>query len=122
MTEARGGDRMRALMGAKIVFNFGSVSHDCLIRNMSEAGAKIVVAPDVGLPDVFDLVVPSRQTTYRARLRWRSLDEIGVAFSPSDSEPVTQRIALLEVENKVLRRQLAEAQRNIVALQGPRLD
>ena len=63
-----------------------------------------------------------RQTTYRARLRWRSLDEIGVAFSPSDSEPVTQRIALLEVENKVLRRQLAEAQRNIVALQGPRLD
>ena len=122
MTEARGGDRMRALMGAKIVFNFGSVSQDCLIRNMSEAGAKIVVAPDVSLPDVFDLVVPSRQTTYRAHLRWRSRNEIGVAFNPPETAPVLQRVALLEVENQVLRRQLAEAQRNIVALQGPRLD
>jgi hypothetical protein len=111
MVEARVAERLRVNVNAQIVFNYGATSYECTIRNLSESGAKLILAKNLTLPEAFDLVVPSRRRTYCARLRWRIEDEIGVAFVSDKSTSLTERVALLESENQALRRQLAEARR-----------
>jgi len=87
----------------------------CLIRDLSEKGARIVFSDQVTLPDVVDLYIPQREQTLRARVSWRRNDEIGLAFteveqrvadtSPTASE-IVQRVALLEAEITSLRSML----------------
>src|SRR3954471_3216978 len=79
--------RMRTLIAAKISFSNGQSTPDCLIRNLSDTGAKLIVSAAVTLPECFDLIVPPKSLTRRARIVWRRGEEIGVRFedaSPSD--------------------------------------
>jgi hypothetical protein len=51
-----------------------------VIRNFSIAGANLTdIGSDV-LPDEFDLQIPSRATSYRVSVVWRSEDSCGVRF------------------------------------------
>ncbi len=52
----------------------------CVVLDLSEIGARLLVDEDVALPSVFDLHVHRPDTTYRARSQWRAGDEMGVAF------------------------------------------
>jgi hypothetical protein len=78
----------------------------CLIRDLSEKGARIIFSDTVTLPDVVDLYIPQREQTLRARVHWRRNDEIGLAFAVADEAAdtaptageVMQRMALLEAE------------------------
>jgi uncharacterized small protein (DUF1192 family) len=84
----------------------------CLIRDLSEKGARIIFSDQVTLPDVVELYIPQREQTLRARVSWRKNDEIGLAFTeveqrvpdalPTASE-IVQRVALLEAEISSLR-------------------
>ena len=80
MKEARHYERVRTILGARIIFNNKRSTLECQIRNISAAGAKLAVSETVALPDEFDLHVPQRGRTFRARLRWRSADGVGVEF------------------------------------------
>jgi PilZ domain-containing protein len=80
-SDNRSRSRVRALMAGRIVFNKGRSSVDCVVRNITDAGAKLSVSAAANVPDQFELVLPHKRTTRRARLVWRRLDEIGVAFS-----------------------------------------
>ena len=65
----------------KIILKGGSV-FDCLVRNLSEAGALIEIASSLGVPDRFDLVIgqaPHEQTC-QARVVRREATRLGVAF------------------------------------------
>jgi hypothetical protein len=35
-------------------------------------------------PDEFDLFIPQKNATYRARVAWRRMDGLGVTFSRTD--------------------------------------
>jgi hypothetical protein len=83
----------------------------CLVRDLSDKGARIIFSDEVTLPPEVDLYIPQREQTLRARVQWRRSDEIGLAFiadprdadaSPTASE-VMQRVALLEAEIASLR-------------------
>ena len=52
---------------------------DCVIRNLSDGGAKLEVAAVRGVPDHFELVVPNHRP-HRCRVAWRALREMGVQF------------------------------------------
>jgi hypothetical protein len=92
----------------------------CLIRDMSEKGARIIFSDNVTLPDVVELYIPQREQTLRARVQWRRSDEIGLAFMADDREPevaptageVMQRVALLEAEISSLRTVLKRLKRD----------
>lgn len=109
---------MRAFLQARIVFNNGMSTLDCLIRDLSEGGAKLKMSDSVALPDRFDLYIVKKDETRRAKLQWRAGDEIGVAFEQSSapaapapaagSRDVNQRIAELEAEIAQLRRLMEE--------------
>jgi uncharacterized small protein (DUF1192 family) len=85
----------------------------CLIRDLSDKGARIIFSDTVALPEVFELHIPQRDQTMRAKARWRHGDEVGLAFvgaeqsqsadaKLSESEMV-QRVAMLEAEIASLR-------------------
>lgn len=83
----------------------------CLVRDLSDDGARIIFSPTITIPDVINLHIPQREKTVRARVQWRRGDEIGLAFadaaetatSAQESELI-QRVAQLEAEISALKR------------------
>jgi len=79
MSERRQYPRMRVLKHAKIVVGTSSV-FDCVVRDLSSAGAHIQIQNAIGLPEAVDVTFDSGHTFRPCRLKWRSLNEIGVEF------------------------------------------
>jgi PilZ domain len=87
MPEARGSQRTRTLLGAKIIFNDRASVIDCVVRNISSSGAELALAAGaMGVPDNFELHIPSKCCSHRARLVWRDADGIGVVFYPDSKK------------------------------------
>ncbi len=123
MSEHRRETRQRVFLKGRIVFNNGSSSFDCLVRDMSSSGARLVMSDATTLPEAFDLYIPQKDRTFRATLRWRREDGIGVTFEePGRAAPtkateiaateasvtlLLRRVGELETENAALRRLLA---------------
>jgi hypothetical protein len=114
MQERRNCGRKRSLLGARIVFNNRSASLDCVLRNMSERGARIALSDAVTVPNEFELLVPRMGQNFRARLRWRSEAGCGVEFLASapaaGQEPIdfARRLRRLEAERAVLEARVAQ--------------
>lgn len=53
---------------------------DCLVRNISDTGAMVMVRKSDLLPKEFLLIIPSEEFTRRVRIKWRRTKSIGVAF------------------------------------------
>jgi hypothetical protein len=111
MTEARRSDRLKSLLRARIVFNGGSSTIECLIRNISAHGMRLELAESLSVPGEFDLEVPHKGRTYRTRLVWRGSGMIGVAYVPPEAEAIRGgdgELQRLERENAALRAQLRQ--------------
>ena len=90
----------------------------CILRDVSLDGARIRVAPGTALPACFDLVVPCRGETRRARVVWRDGDTAGLGFEDAAADTVSrdvsaadllQRLGESEAEVARLRAKLAPA-------------
>lgn len=79
--EKRDKTRNRVLKSGAIEFNGGAI--DCVVRNISEAGAALDVASPVGIPEHVTLAVAGSAERYACRVIWRKEKRIGVAFSKS---------------------------------------
>ena len=79
MQNNRGALRHRVLKPGSIEFNGGAI--DCVIRNISETGAALEVTSPVGIPETFNLVIPSDHTNRPCRVAWRRERRIGVRFT-----------------------------------------
>ncbi|MBN9548178.1 MAG: PilZ domain-containing protein [Alphaproteobacteria bacterium] len=77
-TERRHHVREFVLKEATIIA--GAVRIGCSVRNQHEQGAELRVAADVAIPERFLLEVPADDTAYRALVRWRRNDRVGVAL------------------------------------------
>jgi hypothetical protein len=53
---------------------------DCTIRDLSENGARLLIASTLGLPDTFQLYEKSSGLLYPASITWRQSNAIGVHF------------------------------------------
>ena len=110
MVEARRSERVRSFLRARILFNNSASTIDCTIKNISAHGAKIEIVHSLSVPSEFDLEVPQRGRTYRARMMWRAADSIGVEFveQGATSENAQATIQRLEAENRKLRSSVAQ--------------
>jgi hypothetical protein len=90
MDERRSDVRARSLLRGRIIFNQRGSTMDCVIRNLSATGARIVMGETVVVPKEFELSIPQKGTTYRARLRWRTATEFGVEFLPCPAGQMDQ--------------------------------
>jgi hypothetical protein len=77
--EKRLSPRRHTMIIATIVFDAGQSRVDCVIRDLSDGGAKLEVATVRKIPQSFDLLVP-RHRPQHCRVVWRALKQMGVQF------------------------------------------
>jgi hypothetical protein len=112
--ERRSEVRLRSFLGARIAFNKRSSTMDCLVRNITERGAKLAVPDTVTIPSEFDLSIPHRGIDVQSRMIWRSAAEIGVEFAAGprggDVIPLgyARRLHDCEKEKAALKEQVAQ--------------
>lgn len=80
MDEHRSSSRRRAFKGAQIAFNDGASAIDCILRDLSDTGARLKVESPLGVPDAFALRIAGEDAQRPCRVVWRRATEIGVAF------------------------------------------
>ncbi len=81
-TEKRRFHRRRVLKGAQISFRGLRAAIDCIIRDITEQGARLAVESPVGVPDQFELVQSGAAPRF-CRVVWRKATQIGVEFIDS---------------------------------------
>jgi hypothetical protein len=104
--------RQKSFLRGCIYFNGRRASVDCLIRDISPQGARILISSSVNIPDTVELHIPQKAQTLPARVEWRNNEDIGLVFTEADLGPqtrpqaneLTQRVAQLEDEINSLRR------------------
>jgi hypothetical protein len=113
MDERRKTNRPRSLLGARIVYNNRSSTLDCMVRNLSNTGARLVFSGPVAVPEEFELVIPQKGQTHRCKIAWRESREFGVEFLGRDEKAppsieAAKRLKELEAEREKLRRRIAQ--------------
>jgi hypothetical protein len=81
--ERRLAPRRNTAIPAQIAFGAGRARRACVIRNLSDTGARLEVNTVVGIPNSFDLLVEGHRRQ-PCRVVWRALKEIGVQFVPTE--------------------------------------
>lgn len=79
-SERRVAPRMRTLKRAKIVFNGGFSTFDCVVRNISATGALLTIDETVHLPREFEIRVGEEQEARPAKLVYRRGLFAGIRF------------------------------------------
>jgi len=111
MSERRGSRRSKSFLRGFVYVSRKRGALGCLIRDLSDKGARIIFSDTVTLPDVVELYIPQHERTLRAKVQWRRNDEIGLAFieversdhSTPNAAEISHRVALLEAEIASLR-------------------
>lgn len=120
MAERRNSARQKSFLRGCVYFNKRRNAIDCLIRDISDAGARIIFSDTVSIPDAVDLHIPQKEQTVRAHVQWRHGDEVGLAFpdairaadGTADGE-LAARVAELESQVNALRRELKHLRQEI---------
>jgi hypothetical protein len=81
MQERRRSTRQKSFLRGSIQFNQGRNSADCLIRDITTFGARLVCSDSITTPDVIDVYVPQKERTFRAHVIWRHGQGMGIAFA-----------------------------------------
>jgi hypothetical protein len=73
--------RRNTMIPAEIVFDGGRARVHCVIRNLSDGGARLELLGTAvsKIPATFDLIAPNHRP-HPCRVAWRTLKEVGVAF------------------------------------------
>jgi PilZ domain len=102
---------IRVVLQARASYGDGAISTQCTVNELSDASARISIASSFSLPETFDISIPQRGISCRAKLIWRRGDQAGIEFLEADpalsvtSDPVA-RIKTLETENAKLKAQI----------------
>ena len=131
--ERRRTARQKSFLRGMIYFNNRRNVVDCLIRDISPYGARLIFSDSVTTPDVLELYIPQKEQTLRVHVIWRHGQEVGVAFAqaahvdpaaePGDpgsspGQALAERVARLEMEIAGLKRILKKMKTDA----GPEFD
>lgn len=111
MSERRQSSRRRTYLGARASFEKLAASDDCLVRDLSAGGARVVLSGSTPMPNAFDLTIRDSGDTRRARVVWRNGVLLGVAYEATGAAPIApeaaRRIRQLEDDRHALLLRLA---------------
>lgn len=112
--ERRRAPRQKSLLSGRILYNNRRNAVDCLIRDISPYGARLVFSDAVMLPNVLELFIPHKDQTLRVHVIWSNGGEVGVAFpqaseqsnaaGTASADPMAERVQRLEEEVAALKR------------------
>ena len=87
MVERRRSVRQKSFLKGRVYFNKGRELADCLVRDLTHQGARIIFSDSINIPALIDLHIPQKDYTVRARVIWRQGVEIGLAFPDANLVP-----------------------------------
>jgi hypothetical protein len=123
MDERRHTPRHRTFLQGRVFYNNRRQSADCIIRELTDDGARLSFTDPVALPHAFELHIPNRDQTLRVETAWNHGTDVGVSFGKIDHAAATlapavhtapheqtlqERVEKLEKELAALRRRLSE--------------
>lgn len=113
MRERRRLPRQKSFLRGCLYFNNGRASATCLIRDMSDRGARIIISHALNVADAVELYVMQTAKTMRARVEWRRDDELVLSFAENGdgtnaSKELVARLVRLEIEVASLRHTIQE--------------
>ena len=114
MGERRQAGRRKSFLRGLVYFDNKHGALSCLVRDLSDKGARIIFSENVTVPETFDLHILQKNQTLRARVSWRRGDEIGldfpakVAAAKPRASALVKRVTELEGEVASLRKVLKE--------------
>ena len=124
MDERRHMPRHRTFLQGRVFYNNRRQSADCIIRELTDEGARLSFTDPVALPHAFELHIPNRDQTIRVETVWNHGTDVGVSFVRQDShgaatlapaahaapleQTLLERIEKLEKELGALRRRISE--------------
>ena len=114
MEERRKFLRQKSFVRGCIYFNNGDSQAECIVRDITSHGARLILPDGLLIPDMIDLYMPQTEKYARAQVLWRRDNELGLVFAtPLETEaplrvngPITERIHLIEREIDGLKRML----------------
>jgi hypothetical protein len=80
LLERRTAPRHRVLKGGIIHFNRGYGALECVVRNLSEDGARLAFGDTTAVPNHFQLKVAGEMQSREAEVRWRLPLAVGISF------------------------------------------
>jgi hypothetical protein len=116
IVERRKVSRQKSFLRGTIHYNNRQSVLDCLIRDISPYGARLIFSAAVVVPDELELHIPQKDQTLGAHVIWRHGREVSVAFAPqpmategrTDEGALGERLQRLEAEVAALKRVLRQ--------------
>jgi hypothetical protein len=114
MGERRQAGRRKSFLRGLVYFDNKHGALSCLVRDLSDKGARIIFSENVTVPETFDLHILQKNQTLRAHVSWRRGDEIGLDFpvKAAAAKPraaaLVKRVTELEGEIASLRKVLKQ--------------
>lgn len=112
MQKRRKPQRRRTYLGGQAAFGQRYCAINCLVRDLSCDGARLVFSKHALIPDEFDLMMPLKGDSRRARIVWRYQTNVGVQFLDYDqgrrSIETARKIRALKEKNAALTRRIAD--------------
>ena len=122
MVERRTIVRHKTFIKGRIYFNNRRSSMDCIVRDVTDNGARLEFSASVTLPETFELYMPNKDEYFLARIEWRKGNNIGVSWTPEDplnprpesgrsDHHLADKVARLEREIALLHKRLDAIER-----------
>lgn len=108
-SEKRSGARSRMLKGGVIAFSGRHATIPCVVRDMSEGGARLQVAQGASVPDTFELIVELDGLEAQCLVVWRKPQEVGVGFLEAPRRGTPKRAQVVGQTGPVARPTLRRA-------------
>ena len=120
MNERRTASRQKSFLRGSIQFNNRRTVIDCLVRDISASGARLIFSDSVSVPNVVELYIPQKEQTLRAHVQWRRGEELGVAFAKNAHAPAPPPLADSELAERVekLEAEIASLKRMVKRLKA----
>jgi PilZ domain len=80
--EKRVEHRRKMLKGGTVFFNKGYSSLECVVRDITSAGARIQMGETFGMPSRVMLSISGEDTRFEATVRWRNSRNVGLSLTP----------------------------------------
>ncbi|MET1414563.1 PilZ domain-containing protein [Roseibium sp. HPY-6] len=100
--------RMRALKKGKLIFNRGLRSVPCIVRNLSETGAKLEFEQAYLLPHEFVLQIDLEDFEVTCERRWEDGLRCGVEFTSEKRSVGKLRAQILKSSDEALKEEIDE--------------
>src|SRR5205814_6482068 len=111
MQDRRKNLRGKVFLGGVAEINAGSTM-DCVVRNVSEAGACVEIDQGAKLPEEINLTIPRKGRSFLARLIWRQANRVGLAFRTMVTDPdgndLDARLRRSQIKQRLLKRRIKE--------------